>query len=102
MSAVSSTAGLTLLEHEPRDDADIREVRHWVRVYTSLLEIVDTSTPAALDEELFTRRVDIWRHRLVFWQGRALEAGLAGYRQGSAHRPGDHLPARRDDTGSGN
>ena len=73
MSVVTSRVDPTLLEHEPGDDADIREIRHWIRAYTSLLEIVDRSAPATLDEELFTQRVNAWRRRLLFWQGRALE-----------------------------
>lgn len=59
-----------LLEREPADNSDLSEVRHWIRVYSSLLELSTSLTPGELSE-LMTRRLLIWQQRLDFWRDRA-------------------------------
>lgn len=62
-----------LLLDEPVDAGDIRDVRHWVRVYANLMELSadfraqDSETPS------LSRRLAVWRERLDFWQRRARE-----------------------------
>jgi len=59
-----------LLEREPADISDIREVRHWIRVYSSLLEL-STCLPSGESSDAVTRRLLTWQQRLDFWQDRA-------------------------------
>lgn len=69
----SDPAESILLDGEPLDTADISEVRHWIRVYSGLLEAVDGSQPVASRTRALSRRLQTWRQRLDFWQGRARE-----------------------------
>jgi hypothetical protein len=59
-----------LLEREPADISDLSEVHHWIRVYSSLLEL-STSLPASESSDLMTRRFLTWQQRLDFWNDRA-------------------------------
>jgi hypothetical protein len=70
---VLSIAVAPLLLDEPADIADIREIRHWIRVYSSLLELSVAFPPEEEQTASTRRRLVIWRGRLSFWQGRARE-----------------------------
>ena len=71
LEGLSHPAESLLLDCEPTDTSDVRDVRHWIRVYTALLELVEASKPAGVPTQSFTRRVHTWRDRLDFWQERA-------------------------------
>ncbi len=62
-----------LLLDEPADIADIRDVRHWVRVYANLLELAADFPAREAQSGSLSRRLDVWRDRLDFWQRRARE-----------------------------
>jgi hypothetical protein len=62
-----------LLDSEPRDISDMREVRHWISVYTGLLEPEGSFHTRGRIPEVLARRFGIWHERLDFWRGRARE-----------------------------
>lgn len=70
---VLSIAVAPLLLDEPADIADIREVRHWIRVYSSLLELSAAFPPDDQQTVSTRRRLVRWKERFEFWQGRARE-----------------------------
>ncbi|GAC1479270.1 MAG: hypothetical protein PVSMB9_02670 [Candidatus Dormibacteria bacterium] len=62
-----------LLFDEPRNSSDIRDVRHWIRVYTNLLELTVGLPPRDEQSASLRHRLDTWQERLGFWQTRARE-----------------------------
>ncbi|MDQ6710404.1 MAG: hypothetical protein M3Z11_07580 [Candidatus Dormibacteraeota bacterium] len=62
-----------LLLDEPADIADIRDIRHWVRVYANLLELAADFPPRESQSASLSHRLAIWGERLDFWQRRARE-----------------------------
>lgn len=70
LMVLSDAAEPLLLEREPDDTSDPREVRHWIRVYSSLLEL-STSLPQGESSDPVNRRLLTWKRRLDFWQDRA-------------------------------
>lgn len=73
LHVLSTPAEPVLLDREPPDTSDVREVRHWIRVYTSLLELAASFPPVARENQALTRRLVVWQERLDFWLGRAPE-----------------------------
>jgi len=59
------------LDQEPPDITDVKEVRHWIRVYSDMLEAAKRFP--AQSPEAVMRRFVIWQQRLNFWKGRARE-----------------------------
>lgn len=62
-----------LLLDEPADIADIRDVRHWVRVYSNLLELAAAFPARESQSASLSRRLAVWQDRLDFWERRARE-----------------------------
>ena len=77
LAVLGDAAEPLLLEREPIDVSDIREVRHWIRVYSSLLEL-STCLPPGESSDPVTRRLQTWQQRLDFWQDRARELSNPG------------------------
>ena len=73
LRVVPSPAEPALLDSEPRDISDIREVRHWISVYTGLLEPEGSFRTGSLIPGILARRFVIWHQRLEFWRRRARE-----------------------------
>lgn len=73
LHVLSTPAAPVLLDREPVDTSDVREFRHWIRVYTSLLELAASFPPAAGENQALARRLIVWQERLDFWLGRAPE-----------------------------
>ncbi len=72
LTVLADAAEPFLLEREPADISDLSEVWHWIRVYSSLLEL-STSLPPGETSDLMTRRLLTWQQRLDFWQDRAIQ-----------------------------
>jgi hypothetical protein len=73
LHVLSTPAEPVLLDREPLDTSDVREVRHWIRVYTSLLELAANFPQAARENQSLARSLIVWQERLDFWRGRAPE-----------------------------
>ena len=73
LRVVPSSTEPALLDSEPRDTSDMREVRHWISVYSGLLEPEGSFRTPSLMPEVLERRFVIWHDRLDFWRGRARE-----------------------------
>jgi hypothetical protein len=73
LQVLSTPPEPVLLDREPLDTSDMREVRHWIRVYTSLLELAANFPQAARENQSLSGRLISWQDRLAFWRGRAPE-----------------------------
>ncbi len=73
LHVLSTPADPVLLDREPMDTSDLREVRHWIRVYSALLELAAIFPAAAPENQSLTRHLAVWQGRLDFWLGRAPE-----------------------------
>ncbi|MDQ6883190.1 MAG: hypothetical protein M3077_02965 [Candidatus Dormibacteraeota bacterium] len=62
-----------LLLDEPADVSDIRDVRHWIRVYSNLVELAGEFPAQEAGAPALSRRLSSWEARLDFWQRRARE-----------------------------
>lgn len=73
LHVLSTPADPVLLDREPLDASDMREVRHWIRVYSALLELAASFPAGARENQSLTRHLAGWQDRLDFWLGRAPE-----------------------------
>ena len=62
-----------LLAGEPSDQSDVTEVRHWIRVYSSLIDLKPTLPDPGHRTSVLARHIISWDARLDFWQQRARE-----------------------------